>query len=119
MKIEQKEKDGFYICTPFIRRLDVTNSDTFKTEMAKIIHKGCKFIILNLSKIDFMDSQGLASLISVFKNLAKEGSLGLCAATTNIQDLFTLTRMNRLFDLYNNEEEAIQRELSKKELFDK
>lgn len=119
MKIEQKEKDGFYICTPSIRRLDVTNSDTFKTEMVKIINKGHKSIILNLSKIDFMDSQGLASLISVYKNLGNEGSLGLCAATTNVKDLFILTRMNRLFELYNNEEEAVQAGLSKKELFDK
>ena len=119
MKIDSKDQEGLVIITPDIKRLDVTTCDEFKNEIISIMQKEKKMIILNLSHIDFIDSRGLGSLISIFKEITNKGWLGLCEATNNVLDLFKLTRMDRLFDIYVSEKEAIQSGIHKKELFDK
>lgn len=118
MKIDVKEQEGMIILTPLIKRLDVTTSEEFTQEVLSISEQQ-KMIIINLSKINFIDSRGLGSLIYLFKNLSLNGWLGLCEATPNALTLFEMTRMNRLFDIFNSVQEAIQFGISKKVSFDK
>ncbi len=119
MKIESKEIEGISIITPIVQRIDVTTCEEFKNEIATLIQQGKRTILLNLSKVNFIDSCGLGALISIFKSLTDKGWLGLCEATPNVADLFKLTRMDRLFDIYSSEKDAVQQKKSKKDPFDK
>jgi anti-sigma B factor antagonist len=116
MKADVQEKAGLFIITPHIKRLDVNTCDEFKKEVVKIIQEGKKKILLNLSHIDFIDSRGLGSLISIFKTLSDKEWLGICEPTSNVMSLFKLTRMDRIFDIYSSEEEAFQKCIDKTQI---
>lgn len=118
MKIEIKEKNGVTIITPITKRIDVASYEEFKHIVLKIIDDGKTLIVLNLSQVDFIDSRGLGTLVSFYKAISDKGWLGICEASVNVLDLFTLTRMDRVFDIYPSEEDALKTATVKKDIFD-
>lgn len=66
-------------------------------------------IVINLMGVDFLDSNGLAVLVYGYKR-AKEagGSLRLCGLRNSVRILLELTRLDKVFEVYVSEEDAIQ-----------
>src|SRR5690606_492962 len=65
-----------------------------------------KFII-NLEKVNYMDSAGLGSIVSSLNYLndftEKNGSKGkivICGLNKNVELLFSMLRINNIFDIY-------------------
>lgn len=66
-------------------------------------------IILNLSKVSMMDSSGLGVLVSSYTSVQKKGGkLILAGLGKGLQNLIAITKLTRVFDIYESEEEAIQ-----------
>ncbi|HSO67421.1 MAG TPA: STAS domain-containing protein, partial [Desulfatirhabdiaceae bacterium] len=63
---------------------------------------------LDLTYVEFIDSSGLSVLISVLKTLAGKGELLLCSISNTVMSLFKLTRMDRIFKIYDSVEEALK-----------
>ncbi len=64
------------------------------------LHPG-EIVLLNLEKVEFMDSSGLSALIMAFKHIrAAEAELHLCAPTAQVKMLLELTSMDKLFSIY-------------------
>jgi anti-sigma B factor antagonist len=73
-----------------------------------MIDKGIVKFLFNLEKTNFVDSLGLGLMLSIAKSLKKiNGQFKICAVTSNIKNLFELTKLNQYFDIYDNKEEAI------------
>lgn len=109
MEIEVKQIDRILVVKPLEKSIEASNSRDLKTKLVDLINEGHYFIILNLAKIEFMDSNGLGSLISTLKLLAThQGNLVICEAQEPVKRVFTLTRLNQIFSLYPSEEEAIK-----------
>ena len=87
-------------------RFDASQVDAFKTFMFEQIEDGAIELVIDLSMIRFMDSSGLGVLVSVLKKMDGKGSLILAGAQAAIQDLFSLTAMDRLFTIAENVEQA-------------
>ena len=100
-----KEKN--YLIIKIVGRLDISNTAQFKSEVSESI-EDAKIVILELSELEFMDSTGLGSIISILKIISKNGGNIFVA---NLQEkpriLFEITRANRIFDIYNSLEDAI------------
>ena len=94
------------------KRLDATKAVPFKEKMSEFINAGNKLIVLNLSEVDFIDSNGLGAIISALKKVCKDGDIVICNPKDTIKTLFKLIRMDRVFRLFETEEEAIK-EISK------
>jgi len=95
----------------FVReeRLDAHNSDELKTEMNRIFDQGTKDILLDLKEVRFIDSSGLGVLVSGFKNAStRQGSLRLCGLQTQVKSMFELTRLHRVFDIFQTVDEALE-----------
>jgi len=61
---------------------------------------GNRHCILDLSRLDFVDSSGLTLFFRIRKSLADTGRrCVLCALTDNVKQLFRLTRLDRLFPI--------------------
>ena len=88
-------------------RLDSNNADKFKSEIGEYVRGGGTALILDFTKTEFIDSIGLGALVSVLKltnnNSAK---VALCGLTPQVRQIFELTRLYRLFDIYENSREA-------------
>lgn len=66
-------------------------------------------VVLNLSKVTMMDSSGLGVLVSSYTSVQKrDGGLVLAGLGKGLQNLVAITKLTRVFDIYETEEEAIQ-----------
>ena len=57
-------------------------------------------VILDLSRVDFIDSSGLGAIVAVMKFLAPARKLELAALTPNVERVFHLTRMDSVFPIH-------------------
>jgi anti-sigma B factor antagonist len=66
-------------------------------------------VILNLGKVSMLDSSGLGVLVSSFTSVQKKGGrLVLAGMGKGLQNLIAITKLTRVFDMYENEEEAVK-----------
>ncbi len=67
-----------------------------------------KKLVLNFSSVDFLSSAALGKLITLEKKLKnRNGTLKLCCIRPEIYEVFAITRLNRLFDIKQEEADAI------------
>lgn len=90
-----------------IKTLDLSNASEFKQSVLEAI-KGKQTVMIGMDSLEFLDSSGLGTLLSILRNVKKDnGDLKLFGLTRPVQALFELVRMHRVFAIYNNQEEAI------------
>ena len=88
--------------------LDVTNNRDFMKAMSPVLKSETQ-VIFDMSKISFVDSHGLASIMVCRKRLKPSGGFfKLCGLSKSIQGLFDIVRLQKIFDIYKTREEAIQ-----------
>ena len=64
--------------------------------------------MLNLADVDYIDSTGLGTLVICFTSLQKgKGSLRLCNLNKRNLELLVLTKLSTVFELYNDEQDAV------------
>ena len=92
------------------KRLDASNSAEFKTEAVSILTgASVRYLVIDFSETGFLDSAGLGALVSILKNVSqsKEKRLALASLSPHVRQIFELTKLYRLFEIYNNVDEAI------------
>ena len=66
-------------------------------------------ILLDLAGVDFIDSCGLGELVASQVSVEKkEGQLKLVGLNDTLRELFRVTRLSTVFDIFQTEAEAIQ-----------
>lgn len=66
-------------------------------------------ILLNLAEVTYIDSCGLGELVASQVSVEKRGGqIKLVGFTDKLRELFTVTRLLSVFDVYENEADAIQ-----------
>lgn len=65
--------------------------------------------ILDLSKVEFLDSSGMGAILSSMRQLhTLEGQLKLAGVSQSVHTLFELVRFNRILEIFPNLEEALK-----------
>jgi len=65
-------------------------------------------LLLNFSGVDFLSSSALGKLITLDKKVkAVGGMLKLCRIRPEIYEVFAITKLNRLFDIKDEEADAL------------
>lgn len=109
MNLETKKNGNYILLKPINQNIDVTVSTQFKARVVDLIKQGNLFFLLDLSQVDFVDSSGLGSMISILKTLRlHNGDIVLCALKVPVLNLLKLTRMNGVFTICSNEKEGIE-----------
>jgi anti-sigma B factor antagonist len=74
-----------------------------------LLTKGHKQILLNLGDVHYIDSSGLGALVSSFTSAKKQGGeLKLLNLTEKVTDLMQMTKLYTVFDVKNDEAEAVK-----------
>ena len=74
-----------------------------------LIQKGNKKVILNLAKVPYLDSAGLGEIMRCFTALRRDGGdFKLLSPNQRIIDLFSITKLLNVFDIFDNESSAIK-----------
>ena len=71
-----------------------------------MVEQGRRRIVLDLSGVEFLDSTGLGTMVSLMKALGPEGDLALAGAQAPVRKLLTLTRLDRVFRLHETPDDA-------------
>ena len=70
---------------------------------------GKKKLLLNLAGVSYIDSSGIGELIANYTTVSRQGGqLKLLNLTDRIQNLLVITKLLTVFDVYENEAEALQ-----------
>jgi anti-sigma B factor antagonist len=66
-------------------------------------------IIVNLAKVNFIDSTGLATLVQGMKRSRQHGGdLYLCNLQQPVRVIFELTRLNKAIQIFDTPDEALK-----------
>jgi anti-sigma B factor antagonist len=83
-------------------------SVALRTTIRRLLGEGKKNILLNLGGVGYVDSSGIGELVSSYTAVQKEGgSLKMLNLTKKIQDLLAITKLLTVFDVYENEADAL------------
>jgi anti-sigma B factor antagonist len=108
MQISDKKIGEILVIKPLEKRIDASIATDFKGRMMDWINAGNKRILLDLAEVEFVDSSGLGSIVSSLKTMGSEGDLAICGIKETVMNLFRLTRMNRVFQIFSSEDEALK-----------
>lgn len=93
-------------------RIDAHNSGELKDAILHLIEQGEAAIIVQLESVRFIDSSGLGALLSGHKNAAaRGGKFALANVQPQVLSMFELTRLNRVFEIYADVNEAIDSQI--------
>jgi anti-sigma B factor antagonist len=96
--------------------VDVTGDITLynSPEIRKILlellkEKRVARVIVNMSRVKYIDSAGVASLVEGLKvSRDLKSTFALFGLSRTAREVLELTRLIKVFEVYNNEEEALQ-----------
>lgn len=91
-----------------LTRATLKEADEFKTALSKIIDKGYRKIVVDLSQCEFIDSTFLGALVVMLKRITSlGGDMKLIGFHPAVNSMMELTRMHRIFESFTNKEEAV------------
>lgn len=72
--------------------LVASEAERFKSHLEEMIHANTRYMLLDMSLIDFMDSSGLDAIMAINKRAAAAGGIFACAAPKeNVHKIFRIT----------------------------
>jgi len=85
--------------------VDLYSASELKENISQILYM--KKMILDLKKVNYIDSSGLGVLCSTHTELKKSGgALKLVGVTDTVMNLFKMTRLIRFFEIFKDEKTA-------------
>ena len=89
-------------------RLDANQSKHVTQKLSEAVDTTSN-VIVNLSKVNFIDSTGLAILVKGMRNSReKQGDLVLCELQQPVRIIFELTKLDLAFHIYASEQAALE-----------
>ena len=87
--------------------LEASITQEFKQGIEPLLEENTK-VVFDMSQIRFIDSTGCGVLLTSFKRLKdKGGGLKLCCITDSVDSIFKLMNFDRLFDILEIREDAV------------
>jgi anti-sigma B factor antagonist len=109
MNIETRKK-GDIVIVDFQGRLAVgVGEEMLPRLIEQLLEEGTRKILLNLSDMDYIDSNGLGELVQSLKTSKRFGaSLRLLKPQDRVKKTLRLTNLLPMFSVYDSESEAIK-----------
>ena len=83
-------------------------SVALRSAVRRLLEEGKKKILLNLARVGYIDSSGIGELIANYTTAGRGGGqLKLLNLTEKVQDLLVITKLLTVFDVYEEEAEAL------------
>jgi anti-sigma B factor antagonist len=107
MPVKVEPKSGLVVCH-IDGEIDINSSPDIKKAFDKLITQKTPKIVINLSRVTYVDSSGLATLVEILKNMRSYGGrMRLANMSSKIKSLFEITKLEKLFEIMVDEAQAI------------
>jgi len=108
MQYSFREENDILIVEIKEKRATVDFSGALKEELLQRIDTGNKNVVIDLSIPEFVDSSFLGVLVASLKKCTlKSGDLKLVGLQPPVRAMFELTRLYRIFDIFENVNDAV------------
>jgi anti-anti-sigma factor len=88
--------------------VDLHVAGELKGRLAETVEDGGSMVVLDLSRVTFVDSMGLGVMLGGMKRLrAQGGELHLVVAGPELRRILEITRLDRLLPLHDTRAEAL------------
>lgn len=89
--------------------MDLANTPAVrKVLLREVKEKRTPRVVMNLTKVRYIDSSGVASLVEGLKASRDVGSrFILFGLSTSAREVLQLSRLLKIFEIYDNEEQAL------------
>lgn len=109
MEITQRTIDEKTSVISLDGTLNARSADQVKESFREVAGKGVQQVVLDLGDVPFIDSSGLAALVSGLKTLNEhDGSLKLASLQSQADLLFKLTMFDKVFEIYDDVDSAVE-----------
>ena len=106
------EESGDVTIAKFVDKkiLDEGNIQIIGNQLFSLVEDDARTkIILDFSNVEYLSSAALGKLITMDKKVtAAKGKLRLCTVRPDIYEVFAITKLNKLFDMRDNLEQALE-----------
>ena len=91
-----------------VGRFDARNAQTVKETLKQLVDAGAIHLIVDLAEVPFIDSAGLATLVSTLKLVRRVGgSVLLAGVQPQARTVFSLTMLDQVFSIHPTVEAAL------------
>jgi anti-sigma B factor antagonist len=108
MKFELKEKNGIVIIVVEGKMVGGPDATLLSEKLHEYIEAGKNRFVVDMSKVDWMNSSGLGILIGGLSTVrSRGGSMKLLNVGKKPRELLEITKLDRIFEIYEQEDAAI------------
>jgi anti-sigma B factor antagonist len=108
MKLTNREIKNVVVLEPKGKIMGGPDATLLHDQLHEFIDQNKKKVVIDLAKVDWMNSTGLGILISGLTTLRNNGGeLKLANVTEKIQSLLTITKLITVFECYDSVEDAV------------
>jgi len=80
-------------------RLDCSVAHDIKQEVVGLLDGGSEPVVVDLSKVEFIDSSGLGAIVALLKYAGRGRPFELAGLNRTVFKVFQLTRMTSVFEM--------------------
>ena len=107
LKLGHYDKDGIEVID-VEGEIDIYTAPRLRELLIDLVSQGSYQLIVNLDKVEFLDSNGLGVLVGGLKRArAHEGSLDLVCTRERILKIFRTTGLTKVFGIHQSVDQAI------------
>jgi anti-sigma B factor antagonist len=107
MKTNQRENKGIQILE-VSGEIDFHTSHELREKFQGILDKRCPKLLVNLQKVTYIDSSGLATFVEIFQKMNHlGGKLVLAGLSSAVRGVFEIAKLDSIFELSDSEEKAL------------
>jgi len=100
-------EDGEITAVRLIGEIDVFASPEVKTALCSLVKEGHTLLVIDFSKVAYIDSTGLGALVAALKTARENGgSIAIVCTNPQIRRIFDITGLVKVFGMYDDVESA-------------
>lgn len=108
MKIPARNRDGVTILQPAGKITIGFGDVALRDAVDEALGAGSKHLLVDFERASKMDSSGMAELVAAYKKVKESGGeIKLLHLPSNIRDVLTITQIARVFEIFEDEDEAV------------
>ena len=108
LSLTERTKEGILILDAKGQIVAGDGADRLRDRLRVLAEEGTANAILNLAQVDYIDSSGLGALVMSYSALRKkDGTLKLLNLTRRNVELLVLTKLETVFEVFDDEQNAV------------
>jgi anti-anti-sigma factor len=86
--------------------LDGIKGNELRREVSGVLANGAEILLIDMKEVNFIDSSGLGALVSAMQMARNANAkLFICSISAQVRMLFELTKMDRIFQTFADQDE--------------